>query len=630
MADAPKILGTDSLRQAYPKLNQAIENSNEAINKSTTSDLNSSTAVSTANEAKTQVESIQNQLNQVIIEGDSSVEAAQARLDNEGIAHTTLKERIDYADVVRVKLAYDIDSTSYKAGEKVDINYLKGVQARKYALAMRKLRTGQPTTFTHKGDSLTYGYDVYSADIRPADTNVADDGTVPTQTRASKTYPEAFVEYMNSVYGTGKITSINQGYSGDWASIAMTRYYKKHSGDVTIIMFGTNDARSTTSCPYGGDVEQYIYWMEQLIIRELIWDKAVVLFTPPKFRQAGTAYGADDVDTFAHALHLLGMKYNIPVVDTQEFHANQSYSVYSDAVHFNGEGYKILGAKAASLFIGEGVANPKLIGQGSTLLVRPMLDNIHYIGNAIFDSAGTTGTPDEIASGQGVFANMDAGGSFIYSFYNTDDNLMLFPSFLAFSGATVKITIDFDVNPPQRSLDSVYFLAKNQHEDLPTNASYIDVTTYNKTVMLQNDISPLMVTNKGWHTVKVESIGAKTYFYGFEFMGFQEYQNTKNSGSLKRTELYGGTVASGIVTLSGDITKFKTLLVVTGSPTDGTLQTGVCSSFNTTTFRVNTDYIRVPTADGYFLAQVTGNTQITIQNANNNLRYIYGINEYLV
>ncbi|MCM3053666.1 hypothetical protein [Caldibacillus thermoamylovorans] len=88
MADAPKINPKETLRESYPKLNQAIDNANEAIKKSTTSDINAAKALTTAN-------SVQEQFNQVVIEGDSSVEAAQARVSSTGTTYTTLKERLD-------------------------------------------------------------------------------------------------------------------------------------------------------------------------------------------------------------------------------------------------------------------------------------------------------------------------------------------------------------------------------------------------------------------------------------------------------------------------------------------------------------------------------------------------------
>lgn|GEM_PF-4913227 len=88
MADAPKINPTDTLRESYPKLNQAIDNANEALR-------NSEEALNTANQALTNSENTQEQLDQIVIEGDSSVEAAQARVDADGNVFTTLKERLD-------------------------------------------------------------------------------------------------------------------------------------------------------------------------------------------------------------------------------------------------------------------------------------------------------------------------------------------------------------------------------------------------------------------------------------------------------------------------------------------------------------------------------------------------------
>src|SRR5690606_12859808 len=45
--------------------------------------------------AKHQVENIQQQVNKLVVEGDSSVEAAQARVDAEGKSFPTLKARLD-------------------------------------------------------------------------------------------------------------------------------------------------------------------------------------------------------------------------------------------------------------------------------------------------------------------------------------------------------------------------------------------------------------------------------------------------------------------------------------------------------------------------------------------------------
>ncbi|MER2057238.1 MAG: hypothetical protein ABTA16_00360 [Niallia sp.] len=95
MADAQKLLPTDTLRQGYPKINDAIDNANESLNKHAATDLKADEAIATANAAETKADSVQEQFNQVVIEGDSSVEAAQARVDSNNNTFATLKERLD-------------------------------------------------------------------------------------------------------------------------------------------------------------------------------------------------------------------------------------------------------------------------------------------------------------------------------------------------------------------------------------------------------------------------------------------------------------------------------------------------------------------------------------------------------
>ncbi|WP_264448924.1 glycoside hydrolase family 55 protein [Bacillus cereus] len=62
-----------------------------------------------AKEANNLSESVQEQFNQVVIDGDSSVEAAQARVDEDGVAHPTLKARVDHESKKISGLAQKID-----------------------------------------------------------------------------------------------------------------------------------------------------------------------------------------------------------------------------------------------------------------------------------------------------------------------------------------------------------------------------------------------------------------------------------------------------------------------------------------------------------------------------------------
>lgn len=75
-------------------------------------------AVVTANAAKTETESIKAQLDLIIVKGDSSVEAAAARLPVEGVAYATLKDRLD-AENTEVTQQMELKSTKTK---RVNIN----------------------------------------------------------------------------------------------------------------------------------------------------------------------------------------------------------------------------------------------------------------------------------------------------------------------------------------------------------------------------------------------------------------------------------------------------------------------------------------------------------------------------
>jgi len=79
---------TDTLNEGREKLNAAIDGANAA-------DVTSKAADTKATQALANSESTQTQLDTIVIDGDSSVEAAQARVDEKGDPHPTLKARID-------------------------------------------------------------------------------------------------------------------------------------------------------------------------------------------------------------------------------------------------------------------------------------------------------------------------------------------------------------------------------------------------------------------------------------------------------------------------------------------------------------------------------------------------------
>src|SRR5690625_4263212 len=98
---AELIQKTDTLNEGREKLNEAIKDAEKAK-------IDSSEAKSTANTALSKSESTQTQLDNIVIDGDSSVEAAQARVDKDGKTYGTIKERIDTEHgIVTSQLAHE-------------------------------------------------------------------------------------------------------------------------------------------------------------------------------------------------------------------------------------------------------------------------------------------------------------------------------------------------------------------------------------------------------------------------------------------------------------------------------------------------------------------------------------------
>ena len=86
----------DSLATGYPKINAAIGQAEQSSINSDNAIDTANSAVSVANQALSNSQSTQEQLNQIVVAGDSSVEAAQARINSDGsVTYATLKERLD-------------------------------------------------------------------------------------------------------------------------------------------------------------------------------------------------------------------------------------------------------------------------------------------------------------------------------------------------------------------------------------------------------------------------------------------------------------------------------------------------------------------------------------------------------
>lgn len=81
----------DKLNTGREKLNKSIQDAESAKNIANNADTKAQQALNNSQDTQTQ-------LDQVVINGDSSVEAAQARVDADGTVYSTLKNRLDDKD----------------------------------------------------------------------------------------------------------------------------------------------------------------------------------------------------------------------------------------------------------------------------------------------------------------------------------------------------------------------------------------------------------------------------------------------------------------------------------------------------------------------------------------------------
>ena len=410
----------------------------------------------------------------------------------------------------KTRIAKDINSSDYLANTQIDVEYYKMKQTQLFSKFIRKLIKGENVTGIFQGDSLTYGADKYSNDKRPPDSTPAPDGSVNTSERASITYPEAVQEFLSSMF-SGNITIINRGYAGIYAERSMRMWNEKVTADFNVIMLGTNDSRNK-GCPYVGNIETYIYWVEQIILQNLIWDIPVILLTPPKTKLADDL----DIDTFGNGLINLAKKYNIPVLDTREVFKGYPSTIYSDVTHFNGKGYSVLGARLAAFMLG--YTKNKIVNVNDVLLTRPQVDNCYYKGNAKLSNISAPFTPEEYAEGQGIYAKIH-GGKLTYSFYANSDNMVIIPIVNVYPNCTFKMSLDFGTEPSQLSLVQTVFGNSTTNKKYNNIYTYTNNTESNKQTTKKEYITnkeiPLLITQKGWHTITIECENCN--FFGLEF-----------------------------------------------------------------------------------------------------------------
>lgn len=204
------------------------------------------------------------------------------------------------------------------------------------ATILKKANDGTAITIACYGDSLTYGQDT-SATGTGSPINGA------SQSRSPNPYPEMLAASLNTIGIT--TTVYNRGYPGDTSNDGLTRWASASSADVSIFMYGTNDAINA-----GGtglvSVDDFRKNMSSMIDREIARSSAVILMSPPNVAER---LNNAKIAPYRAQMKYLSDAYGLPFIDAAE-QLSTITNLWTDNLHLTSFGYNELGWHIAALF----------------------------------------------------------------------------------------------------------------------------------------------------------------------------------------------------------------------------------------------------------------------------------------
>ncbi|WP_430534476.1 BppU family phage baseplate upper protein [Listeria rocourtiae] len=406
-----------------------------------------------------------------------------------------------------------------------------------------KLRMGQAVKILCYGDSLTYGYDIYSVDKRPPDSVLTPNGTAHTRERASITYPEALETALKQLYPSVSVK--NCGYSGDTVISSYSKWDGVNFGaDISLFMLGHNDSKNATE-----SIDDFVKGYKKIIERALAWGSAVIFLTPPKQKNGADA----TVDVYSQSIIQLAKEYHAPVIDMSAETAGIPANFYSDTVHFNGTGYTFIGNKIASLFINKSILNMNKVKDHEALSVTKENSGIQYNDKCTPSTSEFFPTEDSTELGKGIALVLKPGGKAYFSFYAEEGNLLIFPSIYASSKTlNLKTELNFGAETSNNviSYANGTTAARVMNKSLKS-ATYLtaDLNWYNSAALYIdgkiNASKLLFAARKGYYTVSIENLDPT---YSVNLFGL-EFRNTKNAMYGNNTLYTLGTITTDILTL---------------------------------------------------------------------------------
>lgn len=169
-----------------------------------------------------------------------------------------------------------------------------------------------------EGDSLTYGFKRWGGSLPGINGS--------TSPRSPTPYPET----LSGLLG-GRATVINHGKPGDQTLDGLTRWAREPTGDLTIIMYGANDAK-VRGKPGALDVKVYASLLEALVRRRLDDGGQVIVLLPPPASARDTQAR---LDPFRHAAVDVAARTGVKTVDAADALARIAAPLQYDGLHLN-------------------------------------------------------------------------------------------------------------------------------------------------------------------------------------------------------------------------------------------------------------------------------------------------------
>ncbi|ELE9731691.1 hypothetical protein RM401_000625 [Enterobacter kobei] len=266
------------------------------------------------------------------------------------------------------------------------------------ASVLKKANDGTAITIACYGDSLTYGQDTSS-------TGTGSPINGATQSRSPNPYPESLATSLTTIGFSA--TVINRGYPGDTSADGLARWASASATDVSIIMYGTNDAMN-----YGGtglvSVDDFRKNISSMIERERAKGAVVILMSPPNVAER---IANAKIAPYRAQMEYLAKAYSIPYIDSAQ-QIETMTKQWTDNVHLTSFAYNEMGWHIAALFSNrEGAIQSVCAGQ----LFHPT-DHIGYGGGISFQVVSG-------AKGNNFLINLGVGQVYAIGIYCSEDVL---------------------------------------------------------------------------------------------------------------------------------------------------------------------------------------------------------------